>query len=192
MTEENLSRKQRKIKKQKEQKRLKSSRNENRKFSKVEELNNMLFEAYNGKNDAAERLDSMLFHNKERTYVRKESSKIKKLLIGVFIFEILFFLYLIMYFPFPDLAEKSVVIGGYTIVVAVTMPIIQNILNKSDGNSKVEYLLFFISELLLEEKAFENPEDRIRYEEILFKIQFINNPEIIRKEEFEHYINEKK
>ncbi len=114
------------------------------------------------------------------------------MLIGVFILEILFFLYLIMYFPFPNLAEKSVAIGAYTIVVAVTMPIIQSILTKSHGNSKVEYLLFFISELLLEDKAFENPEDRIRYQEILFKIQFINNPEIFSKEEFEHYINEKK
>ncbi|UED78424.1 hypothetical protein FH508_0013210 [Lysinibacillus sp. CD3-6] len=182
-----LTREQRKQKKQSEIERLKRPQYNRKKEERKNELIEKYLDAVIGKKDAAEKIDSLLYYERNLIYLSQNANKFRKISIGIIIFEIIIFLYLIMQTSFTDLSEKAVVIAGYTALVAITMPILQNMLNKSNNvyEKKIEFFLLTISELLVEDKKFENSEDRKRYEEVLSKIHRMDYPKDIKKEDFE-------
>lgn len=188
-----LTRKKRKQIKQKEIERSKRPQYNRKNEERKKEFLDKYYEAFIGKNDVAEKMDRLLFYERDLVYLSRNVNKFRKIAIGVVIIEILIFLYLIMQASFTDLSEKSVVIAGYTVIVAITMPILQNMLNKSGyvQEKKIEFFLLTITELLVEDKNFENPEDKIRYAEVLYKIHMIDHPEILKKEDFEFHKRKK-
>lgn len=188
-----ITRKKRKKIKQKENERLKQPQYNKKKEERKKELLDMYFKVVIGKKDVAEKIDRLLFYERSLINFSQNSNKFRKIIISVIIFEILIYLYLIMKAPFTDLSEKSVVIAGYTVLVAITMPILQNMLNKSDyvQEKKIEFLLLTIAELLVEDKEFENLEDKVRYEEVLHKIHMMDHPELLKKEDYEIHKREK-
>lgn len=182
-----LTREQRKQKKQREDERLKRPNYNRKKEERKNELMDKYLAAVIGKKDTAEKIDSLLYYERNLIYLSQNADKIRKISIGIVILEIIIFLFLIMQTSFTDLSEKAVVIAGYTALVAITMPILQNMLNKSNYvyEKKIEFFLLTISELIVENKNFENSEDRIRYEEVLSKIHRMGYLKELKKEDFE-------